>query len=274
MKKRIFDCITFYKANMLFEMRFHILQKYVDFFVVCEASKSHTGEQKGYNFNLNFLNKYKDRIIYLKLDGLPKIEIKEKKHYGLLKIQMEHLFKGIKSANPDDLIIFSDEDEIPNPNSIENFKCNERKFGLFLQNMYYYKLNILGLDEGNGNWAGSRICKKKYLKSFFKFKLLKKKNINYPFWRIDKEKNVQLIKNGGWHFTYLMKPEEIARKINNMAHTEFNKDSFKDIKKIQYNIDNLIDPFGRNFKLKRVEIDNNYPEHIKKNLILYKDWIL
>ena len=30
---------------------------------------------------------------------------------------------------------------------------------------------------------------KKYLKSFFKLRLLKTKNINYPFWRFDKEKN-------------------------------------------------------------------------------------
>ena len=47
---------------------------------------------------------------------------------------------------------------------------------------------------------------KKNLKSFFKFRLLKTKNIEYPFWRFDKEKNIELIKKGGWHFTYLMKP--------------------------------------------------------------------
>ena len=274
MKQKIFDCITFYNANALFEMRFNILREYVDFFVVCEASKSHTGNYKGYNFNLDFLKKHSDKIIYLKLDDLPEIETKNKKHYGLLKIQMEHLFQGIQKANKDDLIIFSDEDEIPNPKNIENFKGDKYKFGLFLQNMYYYKLNILGVDEGNGNWAGSRICKKKYLKSFFKFRLLKKKNIKYPFWRIDKEKNIQLIENGGWHFTYLMKPEEISKKIENMAHTEFNKEKYKNINLIENNIKNLKDPFNRDLNLKKTKIDETYPEYIQKNKELYKEWIL
>ncbi len=274
MKPKIFDCITFYNANMLFQTRFNILEKYVDYFVVCEASKSHTGKYKGYNFDLDFLNRHKKKIIYLRLDNLPNIKKKRKKHYGLLKIQMEYLFEGIKNANQDDLIIFSDEDEIPNPKNIESFNYEKHKFGLFLQNMYYYKMNILGVDEGDGNWAGSRICKKKYLKSFFKFRLLKKKNINYPFWRFDKEKNIQLINNGGWHFTYLMKSEEIVKKIEDMAHTEFNENKFKDLKEIQYKIDNLLDPFGRDLKLKKVKIDENFPEYIRNNKNLFKDWIL
>ena len=50
---------------------------------------------------------------------------------------MENLFSGITNAKDEDLIIFSDEDEIPNPNIINNFNFNEYKFGIFLQNMYY-----------------------------------------------------------------------------------------------------------------------------------------
>jgi len=96
----------------------------------------------------------------------------------------------------------------------------------------------------------------------------------YPFWRVDKEKSIQLIKNGGWHFTYLMTPQEISKKIENMAHTEFNKEKFKNVDKIKENIDNLIDPFDRNLRLKKIKIDNNYPEYLLQNIELYKDWIL
>ncbi len=271
---KIYDCITFYNANLLFNLRFNVLKDFVDYFVVCEANKTHTGNYKDYNFDKKFLEKYGDKIIYIKVDDLPEIKIKGKNDYQLLKIQMERLFQGITKAEPDDLIVFSDEDEIPEPKSIINFKANDFKFGFFLQNMYYYKLNILGLDEGNGNWAGSRICKKKHLKSFFDLRMLKKKNLNYPFWRIDKEKSIQLIQGGGWHFTYLMKPEEISKKIENMAHTEFNKEKFKDVSAIKKKINDLIDPFGRNLRLKKVEIDNSYPEYLLKNLDLYKEWIL
>jgi beta-1,4-mannosyl-glycoprotein beta-1,4-N-acetylglucosaminyltransferase len=271
---KIYDCITFYQANMLFQLRFEILKDVVDYFVVCEANKTHTGLKKNFNFNPKIPDKYKEKIIYIKVKDLPDINIKGKKDYKLLRLQMENLFKGIKFAKPDDLIVFSDEDEIPNPQLIKTFNFQKYKFSIFLQNMYYYKLNIININEGNGNWAGSRICQRKNLKSFFKLRLLKTKNLNYPFWRIDKEKNIQLIKNGGWHFSYLMTPKEISNKIKDMAHTEFNKNEFKDILNIKKKIKDLKDPFNRNLILKKTKIDNTYPNYIVKNKKLFKDWIL
>ena len=273
-KYKIYDCITFYQANLLFQLRFEILKDVVDYFVICEANKSHTGLKKNFNFDPKIPSKYKDKIIYIKVTDLPDISIKGKKDYKLLSLQMENLFKGIKSAKPNDLIIFSDEDEIPDPNIINSFNFNNYKFGIFLQNMYYYKLNIMNIDEGNGNWPGSRICQKKNLKSFFKLRLLKIKNLKYPFWRIDKEKNIELIRNGGWHFTYLMKPQEISKKIRDMAHTEFNKEKFKDISFIENNIINLKDPFNRDLNLRKTDIDDSFPDYIKINKELFKEWIL
>ncbi len=273
MKKKIYDCTTFYNANFLFQTRFEILKDIVDYFVVCEANKDHTGNEKSFNFDQNFLKKNKDKIIYIKVNDLPEIKLKGKKDYKLLKIQMERLFDGIKNVNGEDLIIFSDEDEIPNPKIIKDFDFENFKFGIFLQNMYYYKINLLSIDEGNGDWPGSRICKKKFLKSFFKFRILKPKNLTLPFWRIDKEKSIQLIKEGGWHFTYLMKAEDIAKKIKSMAHTEFNKEHFKEISYIKKNIELGKDPFNRNLRLEKVTIDDTYPEYIKKNLNLFAEWI-
>jgi beta-1,4-mannosyl-glycoprotein beta-1,4-N-acetylglucosaminyltransferase len=274
MKNQIYDCITFYNANLLFEMRFHTLKNVVDYFVVCEANKDHMGNYKGYNFRPKISEHDKKKIIYIQVDDLPSIKIKGKKDYKLLSIQMENLFKGIEKANNDDLIIFSDEDEIPNPEIINSFNESKFKFGILLQNMYYYKLNIMSIDEGNGNWPGSRMCLKKNLKSFFQFRLLKIKNTEYPFWRIDKEKSIQLIKSGGWHFTYLMSPKEIIKKIESMAHSEFNKEEFKKEHMVESNINNLKDPFGRDLRLARVEIENSFPKYLRDNIDLYKDWIL
>ena len=71
-----------------------------------------------------------------------------------------------------------------------------------------------------------------------------------------------------------MTPDEISKKINNMAHTEFNKEEFKNVEKIKEKINNLVDPFNRNLRLKKVKIDNNYPEYLLQNINIYKDWIL
>ena len=59
-----------------------------------------------------------------------------------------------------------------------------------------------------------------------------------------------------------------------MAHTEFNKEKFKDINSIENNIKNLIDPFNRDLNLKKTEIDETYPEFIQKNKEQYQEWIL
>ena len=41
---------------MLFDLRYHSLKNHVDYFVVCEANKTHTGHHKEYNFDKNFLD--------------------------------------------------------------------------------------------------------------------------------------------------------------------------------------------------------------------------
>ena len=46
MKIKIYDCITFFQSNLLFELRFHELKNIVDHFVICEATKTHMGQPK------------------------------------------------------------------------------------------------------------------------------------------------------------------------------------------------------------------------------------
>ena len=270
---KIYDCITFFQSNLLFELRFHTLKNIVDHFVICEATKTHVGKPKKINFNYKKWKRFGDKIIFIKVNDLPKISLKGKKDYELLKIQMEKLFLGIKGASENDLIILSDEDEIPNPKKIKKFNFNKYKFGFFMQRMYYYKINILNITEGKNNWPGSRICKKKYLKSFFYLRTLKVKNIYSPFWKFYKEKSIQLIKDGGWHFSYLMSPKKILYKIKNAAHTEFNKDHLANLDSIKNKIKNLKDIFDRKNLFEKVSVDKSYPEYILNNKKKFKNFI-
>ena len=70
-----------------------------------------------------------------------------------------------------------------------------------------------------------------------------------------------------------MKPEEILKKIQSAAHTEYNISKYSSLENIIESIKSLKDPFGRNFNLKRVEIDNTFPKYIIENINLFKDWI-
>lgn len=266
---KIFDCVTFFEENRLMKLRFNILDDYIDHFVVCESKYDHQGRKKKINFNKNKYSKFKKKIIHIIVDSFPKnINPWERQAF-----QREEILKNLKKVEDNDLILFSDPDEIPNLSNIKKIKF-KKKYLIFLQNLFYYKLNIKETTLGN-NWEGTRGCLKKNLKSidFMRQKVLKK-NLKYGFWRLDKEKSIQIIKNGGWHFSYLLTPNEIQRKITTFAHTELNKKKFTSLRNIKYCIKNFKDLFHRKIIYKKIKIDNTFPEYIKKNKKKFSKWII
>ena len=96
----------------------------------------------------------------------------------------------------------------------------------------------------------------------------------YPFWRIDKIKNLQIIKNGGWHFSYLQSPENISNKIKSFAHGEFNNSSITNEENIKLKISKGQDIFERGHSLKKIEIDSSFPDYVLKNKEKLKKWII
>ena len=266
---KIFDCITFFEENRHADLRFNILNDYVDYFVVCEGLFDHKGNKKKINFNLNNYPKFKKKIIHIICPKFPKkINPWERQAY-----QRDYILKNIEIAKDNDLILFSDPDEIPNPKKIKNLIL-KKKYLIFLQNLYYYKINLQDINLGN-NWEGTRGCLKKNLYSinYMRQKVLKK-NLKYKFWRIDKEKNIQIINDGGWHFSYLLTPSEIQRKIKTFAHTEYNKKKFTNLKIIKNKIKKGLDLFNRNNFYMKKKLDQTFPEYILKNKKKFYKWIV
>ena len=137
-------------------------------------------------------------------------------------------------------------------------------------------------------WFGSRACKKKNLKSFSWLKNIKNKK--YPFWRIDayfselKKTNVDIINDGGWHFTNVKSPEEIYEKMKNFGHhDEFDisgitlEDVKKKIKekKVFYNHfadKRNPDKWKYEYELKNIGLEL-LPSYLKENKDKYKNWL-
>tara|TARA_B110000503_G_scaffold45950_1_gene75071 strand:- start:2089 stop:2898 length:810 start_codon:yes stop_codon:yes gene_type:complete len=265
---KIFDCVTFFEEERLMSLRFNILNSYVDKFIVCESLYDHRGRRKKINFNKKKFPLFEKKIVHTICKKFPPdIGPWERQAF-----QREHILKVLNIATDEDLIMFSDPDEIPNPKALKNIQLTG-KYGIFLQKLFYYKLNLQDKKLGC-NWEGTRISKKKNLKSinYLRQKVIKK-NLKYGFWRIDKEKNIQLINNGGWHFSYLLTPREIKKKIQTFAHTEFDLDEFTNYKNIKNCIKKGLDLFKRNVIYKQVKIDKTYPDYIKENTKLLKQWI-
>ena len=75
---RIFDCTTFYSEHLMMDIRFHVLNDFVEKFIVCESTYSHSGKKKKLNFNINNYPKFKDKISYIVIDKEPPNIIGEK----------------------------------------------------------------------------------------------------------------------------------------------------------------------------------------------------
>ena len=68
---KIYDCFMFFDEEMLLDLRLHIMNKYVDKFVITESTYMHSGKPKKLIFDINKFSKFKDKIIYIAVDEQP-----------------------------------------------------------------------------------------------------------------------------------------------------------------------------------------------------------
>ena len=293
---KIYDCFLFHDESMLLDLRFNVLNDYVDKFVITESTYLHNGLPKKLNFNISNFSKFKKKIEYIVVKDLPpnlvssnknKIsESEEKLINGQLRevYQREKLLEGLKEADKDDLIIISDSDEIPNLKDLREQKIGDEIL-IFKQKMFYYKFDLY---YQNYDWFGSKATKKK---NFISPQWIRSiKNKSYPIWRLDilfdrkRYSNIRFINNGGWHFTCIKKPEDVHKKLLAYSHHhdyESAKLSIKDLqdrmksKKALY--DHRQDKTSTSKWISEEElktIDHKLlPEYLILNKVKYKDWL-
>ncbi len=292
---KIFDCTTYFEEDLMLDVRFNTLNDHVHKFVVVEGKFSHSGVPKKLNFDVNNFKKFKDKIIYIVIEKEPEgIEYIEKtdprsdqtrvlNSHKRTHQSYDYMKQGIKTASDDDLIVLSDNDEIPNFKSNQFKKCN-KDIIIFKQLFFYYKFNLL---YDIMPWHGSKACKKKKLKSFSWLRSLKTKI--YPFWRVDsyfnelKQRNMEIIQDGGWHFTNVKTPQDLYKKLSNFGHHVDFENSGLTVEDMEKNINNQIvtydhklDKTDQNknqykYKLKKVDF-NLLPEYLINNKSKFNKW--
>ena len=267
----IYDCFQFFNEEHILDLRLNILNEFVDSFVIVESTTDHQGNSKKLNFDLKKFRKFDNKIVYIVVDDTS--EAIKKPHIGGESLVEQHqrnsLMKGLKDCHDNDLIILSDVDEIPDLNKLNLFNKKSR-YAVFAQKKFDYKLNLLNVTEGE--WLGSKICLKKDLKSPQWLRDLKFKK--YPFWRIDKIRDLQIIKDGGWHFSYLQSPKNLLKKISSFSHGERNKPEFANEESIVEKIKMQKNIFDLEFSYKKIDIDHTYPKYIIDNKEKLKEWII
>ncbi len=256
---------------MLLTLRLDTLWNDVDFFVICESRKTISGKDKDLNFNPNKYTKYLSKIRYLVVEQYP---FETSDPWRNERYQRDYLGNALYDAEPNDLIMISDVDEIPMPRvwlGYESAKykradCNQLMFAYFLNNRW----------DSNGQpvvWVGTKMTLFRHFVSYFgsSMELLR----NYKATGILRGlkrawfKNflVQNLTTAGWHFTWMTGVEAIIKKLESFAHQEFNKPENKDPGHIRGVIESGRDILfpGRTYVIQ--EIDQQFP----KPLILDKD---
>ena len=276
---------------MMYEVRLNILKDKVDKFIVTESTYSHSGKKKKLNFDISNYPKFKDKIIHIVIDKEPDGIVPENNDPSLqrsnslkrIALSYDESLKALKESSDEDFIMLSDNDEIPNLNS-KDFATNKKDIVLFRQLFFYFRFNLL---YDRMHWFGTKGCKKKKLKSLSWLRNIKLKK--YPFWRLDalfsetKQINLQIIQDGGWHFTNLKTPEEMYEKFMNFGHHNEFKLSGLTIEKIREKIKNkemFYDHFSdqsstnkwkSDYKLKKYN-SSLLPKYLSDNQNKYKEW--
>jgi len=277
----IFDCFIFFNEFELLEIRLNELNDVVDKFVLVEATKTHQGKDKPLYFEENkkqfsdFLNK----MIHIAVSDYPKRANPLQLEYH----QRNKISEGLNACLPEDQIIISDIDEIPRPEKI--IEAKELKgIKIFEQQMFYYFMNCLNVSNIGGNktfkWYGPIMADFKYLKTPQKWRdicvnLMGVYHPNplyqiygflyYNLLKVFNRNPIHVIKDGGWHFSYLGGIEKIIEKIESFHHTEFNAEEYKNPDKIEKAINEGKDIFGRNLQYQFVKLDSTFPEYILNN---------
>ena len=265
----VYDCIPFFNELDILNLRLHILDPYVDKFIIEEATVTFSGEPKELCFEKNkeMFREFLPKIEYIVVDNSP---VDTTTHLRD-KFQKNALEKGLADAGEEDMILLSDVDEIPNPRILQELKqsFDPEKVYHLAQRMFYCYLNM---EEVSGNllsitgefpevehkmWLGTKIFAKRSIPENGII-LLREASVTDP--------NAVRVADGGWHFGYMGSLHEtdvskrIGDKVVAAAHQEYNKQDI--LAEAKYRLMLGEDIFGRNATFKRVEVDDSYPEYL------------
>lgn len=287
----VYDCFQFFNELDILKLRLHVMDDIVDKFVISEATETFSGMKKPlyYEENKELFSEFADKIIHVVVDDTPKGYTHDRDTF-----QKNAVGRGLVNCMDDDIIIFSDLDEIPNPVKVQEViqKIKERQKELknnsdlhskkdqdnpankiyhMAQRLFYCYLNM---EEVSGNllaycgefegvekkqWLGTKICR---------YAIAKTMPLGNLRWPECKENGVR-IEDGGWHFGYMGGSGEsdvrkrVTQKVQSAAHQEYNN------RKVLSQVDDKIkdgeDIFGRDAYFIQTKIDETYPIYLQEH---------
>ncbi len=272
----VYDSFQFFNELDILLMRMHILNDVVDKFVITESTVTFSGDPKPlfYAENKDMFREFEHKIIHNVVSDTPMdCDAFTRDHHQKCAVA-----RGLAGCSPEDIVIFSDVDEIPNPETLKKLlpQVEEGKIYMLAQRLFYCFLNmeevsgrllsVTGEFEGVDRpmWLGTKVCRYSMLERFTTEELRN---------REQKEIGVR-VPDGGWHFSYMGGGKDqsvearVKYKIKSAAHQEYNNRAT--LSKVKRNIRSHQDIFGREAQMVQVEIDESFPQYLRENLEQYE----
>lgn len=247
----IYDCFMFFNENNAVEIRFEELFDVVDRFVVVWSRTTFRGNAKPDLFDVHRHIKWGRKIF------LHEVEIPD----AITDTwpRETHQRNGIAEAlsilepNLNDTIILSDADEIPRASVMEKLGGP----GVVSLELDHYVGWLNAWSEYN------------QVPKAFPYSMLKA----FTPQEIRKMPAADLITNAGWEFSSLGNAEEVAYKLKNFAHHEYDKDGVFDVDNVDLNLVEGWDLVGRGNRHVWKEIDDTWPEAVTRDLERWKEFV-
>ena len=250
----IWDCFTFFNELELLDIRLNILDKYVDKFVLVEGTITHSCKPKPLYFDQykSLYKKFLDKIVHVVVEDMPV----NKDYWIPERFQRNAISRALVKANPSDIILISDLDEIPRPAKFREIKSTG--ISIFLLDYYIYYLNSRSPDEPDWN-MGTRAVHLGEMVSPQETRM----------WGSNRNPigDKYAIFNGGWHFSYTGGLERVQEHLANTPDQQLR--TYKVSHDINVNkelIEKGKDPTGwRPHTWRAVPIDDTFPKYIIDN---------
>lgn len=264
---KIFDCFIFFNELELLELRLMELYQTVDYFVLVEANRTHTGKPKSFIFekNKDRFKKYLKKIIYVKVEDCPEFSL-EGDFTAIEHFQRDAIMRGLAGkAELGDKILISDLDEIPRVESI-NANLSHGGWIFLQQDLFYYFVNC----QVSGSCGGTTMADYGTFPSPQSLRRFAKRRYRYK----SEEGSDSVIVHAGWHYSYLsgFDTAKIINKAENIYESNWVLHQLGSKEEILKKINDHKDPFGRTHRRciqKIVDISRNQPKSMPQFLKKY-----
>lgn len=207
----VWSLTPFFHELDVLEIRLATLDAVVDKHVICEATRTHTGQRKPLYFqeNADRYERWADKIVHVVCDDmLPALSLADEYVWWREKHQRRCLLNGVRDAAATDTFLLSDCDEIPHPDAVREVETPEH----LRCYMHVGRLNWRWAGEAEEGFTISRLFPGSVL--------------------MEAEGDLEVIRLArwasrpdapvGWHLSYMADVEE---KLRGFAHQEMTPDA-------------------------------------------------